>query len=384
MAEQDTLQERTEQPTPKRLRDAQERGQVPRSRDLSGMAVMMAGAAGLLTMAPDLIDALLAIFRRLWVLPRAGIPAEGVLLGAFAGAVLDALLALAPLLVVLAIAALGAPLLLGGWVFNAGQMAFKGSKLNPLQGLKRMFSVRALVELGKALAKFLVVALAAALLLGVLWDPLLQLRSSSLLVGLHDAGWMMGWSFLVLSCALIAIAAVDVPFQIWQHSKQLRMTRQEVRDELKETEGKPEVRSRIRQVQQQLAQARMMAEVPKADVVITNPTHVSVALRYDERRMRAPVVVAKGVDLIALRIRQVAAEHAIATVRAPLLARALNASTELRQPIPAPLYLAVAQILAFVYQLRTARRRGTRAPPPPEPRVPDDFVEALRKRHKNV
>jgi len=384
VAEQDSFQERTEDPTPKRLREARERGQVPRSRELSGMAVMMFGACGVLMLAPGMVERISSLFRQIYSLPGARALESDLLVNVFANAVVEALIALTPFLLVVACAAIGAPLFIGGWVWSGQQLQFKGEKINPLKGFKRMFSLRALVELGKALGKFLLVAVFAGVLLVALWEPLLSLRNSSLSVGLRDAGWMVGVAFIVLSAALILIAAIDVPFQIWQHKKQLRMTRQEVRDEMKDTEGKPEVRNRIRQLQQQLAQARMMEEVPRADVVITNPTHVSVALRYDERRMRAPVVVAKGVDLIALRIRELARQHDVEIVEAALLARALQASTELRQPIPAQLYLAVAQVLAFVLQLRMARKRGSARPPQPQPEVPQAFIDALRTANKPV
>jgi flagellar biosynthetic protein FlhB len=384
VADQDSFQERTEEPTPKRLREARERGQVPRSRELSGMAVMMFGASGVLMLAPGIVEHITSLFRQIYALPGARALDSVLLLNAFANAALDTLLALAPFLLVVAAAAIGAPLVIGGWVWSGQQLQFKGEKINPLKGLKRMFSLRALVELGKALGKFLLVAVFAGVLLVVMWEPLLALRGSSLSVGLRDAGWIVGVAFIVLSAALILIAAIDVPFQIWQHKKQLRMTRQEVRDEMKDTEGKPEVRSRIRQLQQQLAQARMMEEVPRADVVITNPTHVSVALRYDEQRMRAPVVVAKGVDLIALRIRELAREHDVEIVEAALLARALQASTELRQPIPAQLYLAVAQVLAFVLQIRVARKRGGAQPRQPRPEVPQAFIDELRAANKPI
>ncbi|MDH3452290.1 MAG: flagellar biosynthesis protein FlhB [Gammaproteobacteria bacterium] len=384
MATQDSFQERTEEPTPKRLHEARERGQVPRSRELSGMAVMIFGASGLLLLAPGMVEQITSLFKQVYALPGARPLDNHLLLNVFSDAAFDTLIALTPFLLLVGSAAIAAPLLIGGWVLSAQQLQFKAEKLNPLKGLKRIFSIRALVELAKALGKFLVVAVFTGILFVALWEPLLALRGSALSVGLRDAGGMIGWSFIVLSAALILIAAIDVPFQIWQYKKQLRMTRQEVRDEMKDTEGKPEVRSRIRQLQQQLAQARMMEEVPHADVVITNPTHVSVALRYDERRMRAPILVAKGMELVAQRIREVAREHDVAIVEAALLARVLHASTELQQPIPAPLYLAVAQVLAFVLQLRMARKRGGKPPKPPQPEVPETFIDALRSANKPV
>ncbi len=177
---------------------------------------------------------------------------------------------------------------------------------------------------------------------------------------------MLGWAAVILTSTLIVLALFDVPFQLWDHKRQLKMTQQEVRDELKETEGRPEVRGRIRQLQREMAQRRMMEEVPKADVIVTNPTHFAVALRYDADRMRAPIVVAKGADLVAANIRRVGREHDVPLVEAPLLARAIYFSTELEAPIPAGLYLAVAQLLAYVFQLKAYREFGGDIPQPPD------------------
>ncbi|HHQ42257.1 MAG TPA: flagellar biosynthesis protein FlhB, partial [Chromatiales bacterium] len=297
------------------------------------------------------------------------------LLARLADALAAGYLTAAPLLVVAVVAAVAATLAVGGWVFSGQAVAFRPEKLDPVKGLKRIFSVQGLVELVKAVAKFaLVLAVAVATLA---WEApeILGLADEPLPAALAHAGRLFATTFLLLAAALVLIAAADVPFQIWNHARQLRMTRQEVKDELKDTEGRPEVRSRIRQIQRQLAQQRMMAEVPKADVVVTNPTHYAVALRYEEGRRAAPVVVAKGADLVALRIRALAREAGVPVLELPPLARALYRSTDLGREIPAALYVAVAQVLAYVYQVRAARAAGAPEPPPPaEVPVPEDLA----------
>ncbi len=376
MAEQDSGQERTEEPTPKRLQEARKKGQVARSRDLNATAVMIAGAAGLLLLGPWMLARLQAILTRSWSPSREQIRDPSHLFEVLRQVTLESLGLLTPLLGLLLLAALVTPMLLGGWVFSFEALQPKLSKLDPVKGLARILSVRALMELLKALGKLLVVGGVAAVLFVSWSDDLLHLGLHSLESGLARAGQILFWSLLLLSSGMLLIAAIDVPFQIWQHTKQLKMTRQEVRDEFKQTEGKPEVKQKIRSVQQQLARSRMMDAVPDADVVITNPTHFAVALKYDQATMRAPLLVAKGSDLVAQRIRELARESQVTLVEAPPLARALWASTDIGREIPAPLYLAVAQVLGFVIQLRAAQRRGRRPPRPPRPDVPDDFLAA--------
>ena len=211
-----------------------------------------------------------------------------------------------PFLLVMVATAFAAPVALGGWSFSTEALAFKTEKLNPLKGLKRIFAVRGLVELLKALAKFLLIGGVGAILLSHYLPELMALGRESVSSGMAHAGNILTKSFVVLSASLLLIAAIDVPFQLWDHAKNMKMTRQEVKDEHKNTEGKPEVKSRVRQMQREIAQRRMMEEIPNADVVITNPTHYAVALRYDAENMGAPVVVAKGVELVASHIRTVA------------------------------------------------------------------------------
>jgi len=221
--------------------------------------------------------------------------------------------------------------------------------------------------------------LAPKLIIGVLlvwawWDDLLLLANKEALVSIVDGLTLVGWASLLLSSTLILLAVVDVPFQLWEHKRQLKMTQQEVRDEHKETEGRPEVKGRIRQLQREMARRRMMEEVPKADVIVTNPTHYAVALKYDQNKMAAPLLVAKGSDLVAANIRRVGGEHNVPVVEAPLLARAIYFNTELNETIPAGLYLAVAQLLAYVFQLHAYENGSGEVPMQPEEfPVPEDL-----------
>ncbi|NNC65941.1 MAG: flagellar biosynthesis protein FlhB [Gammaproteobacteria bacterium] len=377
MAESDTSSDqRTEQPTEKRLRDARERGQIPRSRELSIALVMLAGAGSLIAMRPfygeRLGDVLLGGLR----LDVARLRDDEYLLQTFVDAIGGGLALLAPLLVVVVVAAVTGALAFGGWMFSLQPLAPKLDKLNPITGLKRVFGWNGLLELGKALAKFLLVAAFAIVLLWVLADDFVGLGRLPVDIALSRAGYLVGLSFLGLSATLLIIAGIDVPAQWWQFQRRMRMTRQEIKEEFKETEGRPEVRSRIRAAQQELATRRMMEDVGKADVVATNPTHYAVALRYDASRMRAPRVVAKGADLVALSIRNVAKAHGVPLFEHPLLTRALYYTTAIGMEIPPRLYMAVAQVLTYVYQLRDGGATGPQAPRRPDIEIePDVFTD---------
>jgi len=364
--------ERTESPSQKRLDDARKAGRVPRSRDLGAALLVLTGGIGVRAFGALEGRGLVAIMHDGLTLDHAEIGDGTRMLARFEHAAAQGLMVAVPLLALLLAAAVLAPLLIGGWTFSATALVPDFTRLNPVTGLGRVFSLRGLIELGKAFARFLLVAAATALVLSAQFHSFSILGTEPIQVGIGQALSLIGTAFIVLGGALGVIALVDAPLAIWQYHKSLRMTRQELRDEHKETEGSPESRSRVRRVQQQLARKRMMAQVPKADVVITNPTHYAVALRYEEQRHRAPVVVAKGAELIALTIRRIAAEHAVPIVEAPPLARALHASCELGDEIPTRLYAAVAKVLTYVYQLRAARRRSAQAPRPPVIEVPDE------------
>jgi len=363
--------ERTESPSQRRLDEARRKGQVPRSRDLGAASVVLVGGIGAYVLAPWLFSRVLALMHDGLTLSRLDLMDGSTLLAHLEHALAQALLAAAPLLALLLAAAVLAPLMIGGWAFSSETLAPDFSRLNPVSGLGRVFSLRGLIELGKALARFLVVALVTVVVFSKQFRSFAGLGAEPVPLGILHAFRLIGMALIALGGALAVIALIDVPLALWQHQRALRMTRQELRDEHKETEGSPEIKARVRRVQQQQARKRMMQQVPKADVVITNPTHYAVALRYDEPRMRAPIVVAKGVELIALTIRDIAREHKVPIVEAPPLARALHASCELGGEIPAQLFAAVAKVLIYVYQLRAARRGAAVMPELPQIELPD-------------
>jgi flagellar biosynthetic protein FlhB len=282
--------------------------------------------------------------------------------------------ALLPLLLLLAALALASPVALGGWAFSTEALFPKFERIDPMKGFARIFSTHGLVELCKALGKFALVGSVILFTLYKVLDEISELAGHDINFALGEAGSLLLWCFLAFSATLLLVAGIDVPYQIWQHNKQLMMTKQEVRDEAKETEGRPEVKQAIRQKQMEIAQRRMMDDVKKADVVITNPTHYAVAISYDKTSGKAPVVLAKGKDFIAAKIRELAAEHKVTIFSAPPLARALFFSTDLNQEIPEKLFVAVAQVLAYIYQLRNAVLNRTTLPVPPNlPPVTDEY-----------
>ena len=375
MAENEDGQERSEQATPKRQEEARKKGQIPRSRELTTMAMLLMAAVCLSLMGGHMIEQLGAVLKLGLQVDRAKLFDTFAMIEILGQAVYQGFLLIIPFLLVMLVTALTAPIALGGWSFSIEALSFKADKLNPLKGVKRIFAVRGVVELVKALAKFLLIGSIGA---GLLWHflpELMGLGREAVEHGLAHTGGILSTSFIVLSASLLLIAAVDVPYQLWDHARNLKMTRQEVKDEHKNTEGRPEVKSRVRTLQREVAQRRMMEEIPKADVVITNPTHYAVALRYDTENMSAPIVVAKGVELIASQIRTVAVANNVPLYEAPPLARALYYSVEINQQIPAGLYLAVAQILAYIFQLKAMARGGPVPKRPEDVPVPDEFFQ---------
>jgi flagellar biosynthetic protein FlhB len=361
----DTAAERTEQATPKRLEEARKKGQVPRSPELSTAAVCIAAAVAIYTLGHMAAGQFADFMQDSLSLQPGTVMSEGAIWPALTNAGARALWIVLPILGATFCAALAAPIAIGGWNFSAGALAPQFARLNPVNGLGRVFSTRGLVELVKGLAKVAVVGVIGWVLLRGLTPQLMGLSAEPLNSAIGHSAALAGYALLVLTCGLVLIAAVDVPFQLWQHAKELRMTREEVKEEYKESEGSPETRGRIREAQRALARGRMLQDVPTADVVVTNPTHFAVALRYDENKMRAPLVVAKGTELLAAKIREIATENGVPIVEAPPLARALYKSVEIGREVPAALYVAVAQVLTYVYQLRAARERGSAPPPPP-------------------
>ena len=375
MAENDNDQERTEKPTAKRLEKAREEGQVPRSPELNAAAVLLVTAGALHFLGGSIGATLFDIMKSgLSVSPAEAVD-PGLALSAASAELLRALMVCAPVFGLTLVAALVAPLALGGWNFSFTAMAPNFSKLDPIAGFGRFLSAHGAVELGKTFGKFLVVAAVAVAVLRKQSPQLLALGAEPLPVGVARATNLASDALLAVSSGLALIAAIDVPWQLWQYSHKLRMTREEIREEMKESEGSPEVKGRVRRMQREIARRRMMHEVPKSDVIVVNPTHFAVALRYDEKRMRAPLVVAKGTDLVAARIREIATEHSVPIFEAPPLARALYHSVEIGSEIPATLYAAVAQVLTYIYQLKAARTSGAR---PPERPAIDPNIDATR------
>ncbi len=374
MAENQDGQEKSEQPTAKRLNDAKRKGQVARSKELNTMAITLIGVIFLAMTSGQLGGGLQDLMKTSFTLSREEIFDIGTLFTHLSAAMQGAFILLVPFFGLMIVVAIGSSIALGGFSVSAEAMTPKLSKLSPAKGLKRMFSAKALVELLKAMAKFVLIGGATAILLWNTLDSYLNLHGMEFQQALPKLGSLIGWSVTLLASTLIFIAAIDVPFQLWEHKRQLKMTKQEIRDEMKETDGRPEVKSRIRSLQREMAQRRMMEEVPKADVIVTNPTHYAVALSYDQESMSAPKVVAKGADLVAANIRRIGLESDVPIVESPVLARAIYFHSELGEAIPAGLFLAVAKLLAYVFQLRVYRTDGGDIPQvPDELPVPEDL-----------
>ncbi|UQS14338.1 flagellar biosynthesis protein FlhB [Pseudomonas sp. HS6] len=364
MAESESGQDKTEDPTEKRKKDSREKGEIARSKELNTLAIMLAGSGALLIFGGMLAQDLMELMRVNFTLSREVIMDQGSMGKFLMNSGLVALVAIQPIMITLLLAAFLGPIALGGWLFAAGSMAPKFSRMNPGAGLKRMFSMKAVIELLKALAKFLIILAVALVVLSGDVDDLLRIAHEPLDRAIIHSLQLVGWSTLWMACGLIIIAAVDVPVQLWESMKKLKMTKQEVRDEHKDQEGRPEVKQRIRQVQREMSQRRMMAAIPDADVVITNPTHYAVALKYDSEKGGAPMLLAKGSDFLALKIREIAVANNVMLLESPGLARSIYYSTELEEEIPGGLYLAVAQVLAYVYQIRQHRAGKGKFPEP--------------------
>ncbi|SIS47016.1 flagellar biosynthesis protein FlhB [Neptunomonas antarctica] len=375
MAEE-TGQEKTEDPTPKRLREAREKGDIPRSKELNATALLLAAGGAMLLFGTSAAHRIAAMMAGNFELRREDMLDSRLMLIHLGASVQEVIWAVIGFMVIVTLAALIAPMALGGLNFSAQAMAPKMSRLNPGAGLKRMFSVKALVELAKAFAKFMLVTSFAITVLMVMTPELFALGGQAVNVAISHAAELVGWSFLVISSSLILISLVDVPFQLYDYSEKLKMTLQEVKDEMKNTEGKPEVKGRIRQMQREISQRQMMTDVPQADVVITNPTHYAVALKYISGDRDAPIVVAKGADFVALKIREIAEEHGVPILSTPPLARALYNSTEIDQEVPTALYKAVAQVLAYVFQLKRYKEKQSDMPKQLSERdmiIPEDY-----------
>lgn len=352
MAENEDGQEKSESASSKKIEESRQKGQVARSKELGTMLIMMLSAAWFLWLGPGMIDDFEKMMRLGLSIERDHIfdikkAADLIFAQLLAGAML-----IIPFMLAMLMMAVIANILVGGWLFSTEVMAPKFSKLNPIAGIKRMFSMHALIELIKALLKFFLMSLLAILFIYSILNELYNLGLIEVMPGLASAGQLLVHAFLVMSLGLIVIALIDVPYVLWKHAEDMKMTLQEVKDEYKQTEGNPEIKGRIRRMQREMAMRRMMQDVPNADVIITNPEHYAIALKYDIDKMNAPIVLAMGMDFMAAQIRSIAQKNTIEIVRSPALARALYYNSEVGQVIPRSLFTAVAQILAMVFQLR--------------------------------
>ncbi|MFT6050648.1 MAG: flagellar biosynthetic protein FlhB [Halioglobus sp.] len=372
MSDQQTSQERTEQPTEKRKEDSRKKGQVPRSKELNTMLSLVIGALALLMLGDTIAIEFTSLFESAFIFERELAYDKELLAVRLIGLITSSVLILTPFFAVMVVGAFAGPLLMGGFSFSVSAMAFKLEKLSPAKGIKRVFSAKGLAELLKTLFKFFALSGITIFMFNVLLDEILALASWAPEKAFIDSVTLLQWGLLVISSTMVLIVVFDVPFELWSHNKQLKMTLQEVKDEMKETDGRPEVKARIRALQREASQRRMMQAVPSADVVITNPTHFAVALKYDNNAGSAPVVLAKGRGLIALNIRSVATDNNVAIFSAPPLARALYSSAEIGEEIPQNLYLAVAKVLAYIYQISNAGEALSSSPPQDIP-IPDEY-----------
>ncbi len=375
MAEEQTSdQDKTEEPTARRLQKSRDEGQVARSRELTTFVILFGGIGMLWALSSSMYEHVGRVMEQAFLFERMQVYESGPMLQNALQLGQSALLALLPLFAVMLLLALVAPALLGGWVASAKSLQPKLEKLNPIKGLKRTFSVQALAELSKAVAKSVLVGGVLMLFLWQQRDSFMALMSLNLKDALFTAMKLAATACLLMVLTLIVVVLFDVPYQLFTHTKKLRMSKEEVKRENKETEGDPHVKGKIRQQQQAMAKRRMMSNVPTADVIVTNPTHYAVALKYDDARMGAPRVVAKGAELVALRIRELGDEHKVPRLEAAPLARALHAHVELEQEVPAALYTAVAEVLAWAFQIKQANRGIVQTPPTPDHLpIPEDY-----------
>jgi flagellar biosynthetic protein FlhB len=357
------------------LEQARARGQVPRSRELTNFATMIGGSAALVAVGGTLVGRMSHIMHSSLSIDPSRLDSTDSMTASLGEAVLSGLSGLLPIFGTLVALVLLAALVLGGWNFSPTALAPDFSRMSPLSGLKRLFGFHGLSELGKALLKCLVVGGVCSGVIYRLFPDVMALGHMAPRAAINHGAGMLAWSFVWLCTSLAVVAMIDVPLQLFQYHRSLKMTRQELKDEAKESDGRPETKQRIRQLQQTIARRRMMHKVPTADVVIVNPTHFAVALKYDPKNMRAPRVLAKGVDLVAANIRRIAEEHRVPVFEAPKLARALYKSTDLNKEIPAGLYVAVAQVLSYVFRIRTLNATLAARMARPDPAVGDEYAD---------
>ncbi len=375
MAENENGTDRSEEATPERVRKSKEKGQVARSKELATASVLISAAFAFLFFGDRLAYELSVMMKRAFTFERAALFAPEQMWLHLSGSFTGLAVPMFTILLMLFVVSILGSSLLGGMLFSTKAMMPKWSRMSPAAGLKRMLGLQAWVELLKSILKVLVVVGMVWWILGVTFDHILQLSVTPLPGSVFEALDMISWMFTALCCSLLLIVAVDVPYQIYKHTEELKMTKQEVKDEFRNSEGKPEVKQRIRQLQYEASQRKMMGDVPDADVIVTNPTHYSVALKYEQNGDRAPYVVAKGVDFMALKIREVGRENEVPVMQSPPLCRAIYHTTEINAEVPEELFVAIAQVLAYIYQLEQFRKGQSGRPKalPDDLQIPEDF-----------
>lgn len=373
MSDNNSAQDKSEKPSEQRLRKAREEGQVARSRELQSAMLVLAGGL-LLTVTSFLEEFSQSLMQQHFRLDRQAANDPNLMFSYLGGALELALATFLPFFLVLWCAGFLSGMIPGGWLISSKAVQPQFKRMNPLSGLKRMFSAQSLVELGKSLLK---VSLLFGIMVGLIWNnaqDLIKLNQLPVSVALAKGTRLLAGGAILLGLALLFIAILDTPYQRWSMLKKLRMTKQEVKEEHKNTEGRPEIKRRIRELQMQMSRQRIDQRVPEADVVITNPTHYAVAIRYAPDLAEAPYVIAKGVDQLALRIREVAGQHQKTVLEIPELARAVYHSTRVDQEIPAGLYNAVAHVLMYVMQLNAYKAGKAQQPAPlPSFQIPDSL-----------
>lgn len=376
---ENTGQNKTEQPTEQRLRKSREEGQVARSKELNTALLLLLCSAALLWFADMFMQLFYQLVQSSWQLDKDALKQGDLMTGAIADALLAMLGASLPFLLTLFIASWVAGILPGGAIFSSKLLGPKFSNMNPIAGLGRMFGSESLVELGKSILKVLLLGFCLWGLMSHLATRLLFLQRMDLATAAKDGLEVLSFSLMMLALVLLIVAVIDVPFQQFKVANKLKMTKQEVKDERKSSDGNPEIKGRIRQIQYQIASRRIEDRVPTADVIITNPTHYAVALKYSEKKAKAPYVVAKGVDQMALRIRELAATHQLEIIELPPLARAIYFSTRVDQEVPKGLYTAVAYVLTYVMQLKAYKQGRGQKPAP----IPDIFIPSSLQKQAN-
>ena len=381
--QQDESQEKTEEPTARRLSKAREEGQIARSTEITIAASVISVAIYIYLFGSSLLGNVANIFAQGLVFDSLAVLEPQVAAGRMADAMVEALLTILPILILTGVVVLVCSGLIGGYNFSWKSLQPKASKFNPIAGFKRMFGMQALVNLGKSIAKFLLVGGVTYFLIDASITEFAEISLMALEPGLTVSASILTTAFLVASSTLIIIALIDAPYQVYQHNQKMKMSLREVKDERKDTEGSPEVKQRIRQKQREVSAARMLEAIAEADVVITNPEHFAVALAYDPSSEDPPKVVAKGTDVMAERIRERAGEEGVPLFQSPVLARALFFTTEIEAFIPEPLFEAVAQVIAYIFNINSINR-SSNLRDKPVPRVPDNMVFDSEGRQSEV